>query len=124
MTFKILFSAGKSLIPGDKPSGVLENARKKMTCCLPEPLFCSAELNQAGGTECPAVQTMSWVGSGIAARPKITSYNQFQKAGGVTQSNSQEDCVGERGPLHSGGNNSFLRLVYWPPRTPTMKPAE
>lgn len=76
LTFKILFSAGKSLIPSDKPLRLLGNAGKKVTCCLPEPLLCcSTELDQARRTECPAVQTMSLVGFGTATRSELARDN-------------------------------------------------
>lgn len=46
-----------------------------MTCCLLEPLFCSAKLNQARGNRMPCCSdnVIGW--SGIAARPKITRDN-------------------------------------------------
>lgn len=43
-----------------------------MSCGLPGPLLCSVK---PGGTEGPAVQTMSQVGSGITARRELTRDN-------------------------------------------------
>lgn len=79
-----------------------------------------------GGTEGPAVQTMSQVGFGIAARRELTRDNHswFQKAGAWITRGSREDCVGEKSPCAPKGGNLLLCLASWLPRKPTMKAAE
>lgn len=70
LTFKVLFSSGKSLIPGDKRSGFYRMVEEN------ELLLASANVlthraHPCRGTGGPAVQTVSQDGFDIAAGPEL-----------------------------------------------------
>ena len=125
MIFKILFSAEKSLISGDKPWGFYRMlGRKWMSCGLPGPLLCSAEwsqeeqkallFRQCHRLDLASLQDMSWPETIILVPESRGCDSKWQPG---------RQCGWEE-PLCSKGNNLFLCLASWLPRKPTMNAAE